>query len=392
MKAGSFVEAACRAPSVAPDANATVLARVTDQLLEDRSAEATASRIRCGRHRADAPRSGRALGGYEADGEQALAFEGRDWIDAGRLIASQLLEALVRAQHRLTQRARVLDWNLTDDRAAHARIVGATGEAATLQRGMTTIAILHPGEMGAEIGRTLVERGHRVCWLPHERSGATRRRAEDAGLIAMDSLDGCEIVVSVCPPEFAQSTARRLTRFSGLYIDANAISPQGARAVAETVSGYGAGYVDGGIIGPPPSRAGTTRLYLAGAGAEEAAAAFEGSRIEARVLEGELSASSLKMSYAAWTKTSAALLLAIRETAASLGVERALLAEWKLSQPALLERSEQASSSAVEKGWRWEAEMREVARTLAAAGQPGEFGSAAAELFARYPRPREEAE
>ena len=41
------------------------------------------------------------------------------------------------------------------------------------------------------------------------------------------------------------------------------------------------------------------------------------------------------MAYAAWTKGSSALLLAARALARASGVERTLLAEWSLSQPAL---------------------------------------------------------
>lgn len=255
-----------------------------------------------------------------------------------------------------------------------------------------TIAILHPGAMGAAIGRTLVDSGHRTYWLARDRSDATRRRAERAGLLAAADPLECDIVIAVCPPAFAESTARSAAGFSGLYVDANAISPERAREVSKIVTGYGARYVDGAIIGPPPTKAGTTRLYLSGAAAADVAAVLDGSLIEPHLLEGELNASALKMAYGAWTKISAALLLAIGETAARLGVEDALIEEWRLSQPALIERSAQASASAAEKGWRWEAEMREIAQTFAAAGAPSGFGSAAAEIFARHPRPREEPE
>ncbi len=252
---------------------------------------------------------------------------------------------------------------------------------------MITIAILHPGAMGSALGRALVDSGRRAVWLPRDRSEATRRRAERAGLLPQEDLSGCDVVIAVCPPAFAESTAQSIGEFSGLYVDANAISPERAGRVAAIVGRHGASYVDGGIIGPPPTVAGTTRLYLAGAAADDVAALFEDTPLEARVLPGEMSASSLKMTYGAWTKGTVALLLAVREAAARLGVEQALLAEWKLSQPELIERSALASSVAAEKGWRWEEEMREVARTFARAGQPAEFGAAAAEIFGRYRRP-----
>ena len=43
--------------------------------------------------------------------------------------------------------------------------------------------------------------------------------------------------------------------------------------------------------------------------------------------------------------------------------------------------------SAAAKGWRWEDEMRQIAQTFAAVGQPDGFGTAAAEVFGSWPRP-----
>jgi hypothetical protein len=142
-----------------------------------------------------------------------------------------------------------------------------------------------------------------------------------------------------------------------------------------------ADFVDGGIIGPPPSRPGTTRLYLSGASAGRVAGLFADTPVDARVLSAVAGdASALKMAYAAWTKGSAALLLAIRATADAHGVAEPLLEEWG---PELVERSERAQLSAREKGWRWIAEMEEIAATFAAAGQPDGFHRAAAEIYRR---------
>jgi 3-hydroxyisobutyrate dehydrogenase-like beta-hydroxyacid dehydrogenase len=252
------------------------------------------------------------------------------------------------------------------------------------------ILILHPGAMGAAVGRVLVERGHEVGWLPAGRGPATRARAEAAGLTARESAEGCDVVLSVCPPAVAEETARTVAGFIGSYVDANAVSPGTAGAVRDIVVAQGAGYVDGGIIGPPPTTAGTTRLYLSGGGAAQVASLFAGSPLEARELPGpEFAASSLKMVYAAWTKISSALLLATWGSAEALGVDGALTDEWSLSQPDLAHRLGGATASATSKGWRWEDEMREIAQTFVAAGQPEGFGLAAAQLFSRFQRPDE---
>jgi hypothetical protein len=100
--------------------------------------------------------------------------------------------------------------------------------------------------------------------------------------------------------------------------------------------------------------------------------------LDARVVSN---ASAVKMAYAAWTKGSAAMLLAVRELARREGVEETLLDEWALSIPELADRSERAARSADAKGWRWIGEMEEIAATFEANGLPGGFHRAAAEVF-----------
>jgi len=92
-------------------------------------------------------------------------------------------------------------------------------------------------------------------------------------------------------------------------------------------------------------------------------------------------ASALKMAYAAWTKGTAALILAIRDLAEAEGIADELREEWRLSQPQLFDRLASAERSASAKGWRWVGEMEEVADTFAADGLPDGFHRAAAEIF-----------
>lgn len=259
---------------------------------------------------------------------------------------------------------------------------------------MATIGLLHPGEMGTAVGRLLVERGHRVVWAPEGRGAATRERAEAAGLVDVGDVGRLAgqsaVVLSVCPPHAALEVARAVAGagFSGLYVDANAVSPATASAVGDVVREGGATWVDGGIIGSPPGPGGGTRLYLSGPGAGVLATLFADSPLQVVVLTegGPTAASAVKMAYAAWTKGSAALLLAARAAARATGVEAALLEEWGLSQPELVARVRSAAGSASAKGWRWIGEMEEIAATLAAAGLPDGFHLAAAEVFRRSPR------
>jgi 3-hydroxyisobutyrate dehydrogenase-like beta-hydroxyacid dehydrogenase len=253
------------------------------------------------------------------------------------------------------------------------------------------IGLLHPGDMGAAVGRCLTGAGYRVLWASEGRGPQTAARARAAGLedagTPAEVADHADVIFSICPPHAALDVAWAVQGFGGLFVDANAISPSTAREVALMVEEGGATYIDGGIIGAPPVTPGTTRLYLSGGEADAVRGLFDGTPVDARVIGGgPWSASAVKMAYAAWTKGTAALLLAARALARAEGVEGALLAEWALSQPALAERSQRAASSATAKGWRWVAEMEEIAGSMAAAGLPDGFHQAAAEIFRRSPR------
>jgi 3-hydroxyisobutyrate dehydrogenase-like beta-hydroxyacid dehydrogenase len=252
-----------------------------------------------------------------------------------------------------------------------------------------TVALLHPGEMGAAIGACLARRGVRVVWASAGRSAETRSRALAAGLEDLGSIERAlgvaDLALSVCPPHGALELAREVAGhgFEGVFVDANAVAPETARAVGRIVEKAGASFIDGGIIGPPPVEAGRSRLYLSGIREAEVAALFAGSNLEAIALRAPAgAASALKACYAAWTKGATALLAGVRALAESEGVEGALLAEWKLSQPGLDKRSEAVTVQA-RKAWRWIGEMDEIAASFEAAGLPGGFHLASGELYKR---------
>lgn len=257
--------------------------------------------------------------------------------------------------------------------------MGATSEVA--------VGLLHPGTMGAAMGRVLRDRGVEVWWASAGRSAETRARAGAAGLTDAGTparlVQRCDVVLSICPPDAAVEVAGTVAGFEGVYVDANAIAPATAHRIAEIVSPRAA-MVDGGIIGQPPATSGGTRLYLSGQRAPEVRELFAGTSVEARAVDGGVgAASAVKMAYSAWTKGSAALLLTARDLAAAEGVEAALIGEWADSRPALVSRLRQAEASAVEKGWRWIGEMEEIAASMAANGLPDGFHHAAAEVFRR---------
>ena len=230
------------------------------------------------------------------------------------------------------------------------------------------VGLLHPGEMGAAVGACV---DGTVIWASEGRSDETRTRAasfRDVGTVA-SLVDEADLILSICPPHAAVDVARGCEGFGGVYVDANAISPQRAREVAA----FQPRFVDGGIIGGPPTEPGTT-LYLTGKDAETVAALFAASALATRIVAN---ASAVKMAYAAWSKGTTAMLLAIREVARANGIED----EWRRAAPDLAERLPRTEAAKEKKGWRWIGEMEEIADTFGAAGQPEGFHRAAAEVY-----------
>ncbi len=254
----------------------------------------------------------------------------------------------------------------------------------------TRLGILHPGNMGISVAASAQKGGCEVHWVSEGRSAQTRERADkhslhDAGTLA-ELCDTCSVIASVCPPHAAEEVADQVLAcgFSGLYLDANAISPQRVVRIGERMAAAGVAFVDGGIIGGPAWEPGQTWLYLAGQRAAEVAACFDGGPLETAVIgEAIGKASALKMCYAAWTKGSTALLCAILGTAEALGVWPELQQQWERDWPAFPEQSVNRARRVTAKAWRFAGEMEEISATFAGAGLPGGFHAAAADLYQR---------
>lgn len=249
------------------------------------------------------------------------------------------------------------------------------------------VGILHPGSMGSTVGAAASARAE-VIWASDGRSSASAERARQAGLTDVTTLaqlvETSDVIISLVPPAAAEDLARRTAEagFDGIYVEANAISPDRTGAVAAILAS--ATVVDGGVVGPPALVAGTTRLYLSGADAPTVAELFAGSVIEAVAIGGEVgTASAMKMAYAAYTKGSTALLLAVRAYAEHHGLTDTLLAEWSRSIPDLPDRSTDALGRIPRKAWRFTGEMQEIAAAFGAAGLPAGFHLASADIFGR---------
>lgn len=247
------------------------------------------------------------------------------------------------------------------------------------------VGVLHPGEMGVSICQALVDSGHDVLWVSDGRSAATQARAAPfQALPDLASLTAqADFIFSICPPHAALAQAKLVAaeNFSGIYVDANAVSPETAELVASVI---GDRYVDGGVIGPPATKPGSTRMYVSGHLAKEVVSLFGGGLLEViSIGEGNARASTLKMAYAAYTKGSSALLLMVNALAEAGGVHQELQREWEISQPGLIDRSAGTAKGTSRKAWRFVGEMQEIARTFEAFDLPGDFHKGAAEIYER---------
>ena len=258
---------------------------------------------------------------------------------------------------------------------------------------MSRVGIINPGAMGISIAASARAAGHDVYWSAAGRSEATRQRAAEQNLLVVESLNElcrvCEVIVCVSPPHAAQSVAEAVidAGFRGLYCDGNAIAPQRAQAIGARLETAGIDFVDGSIIGPPAWKHGTTRFYLSGASAEQIADLFDNTVTEVIVIVSEIGkASALKMTFAALTKGSTALLSAIYGTADQLGVRNDLEREWAMrDSDSVMQRRNQVRN-VTEKAWRFAGEMQEIAATFESASMPPGFFEAAHEVYQRLAR------
>jgi 3-hydroxyisobutyrate dehydrogenase-like beta-hydroxyacid dehydrogenase len=250
------------------------------------------------------------------------------------------------------------------------------------------IGIIHPGAMGIFVAASMVNSGYEVCWASEGRSAATARRAERFGLMDVGDLASLcrksDILVSVCPPHTALEIAEQVVsyNFTGIFVDANAISPQKSLKIAELMKGAEVSFVDGGIIGGPNWEKSSTRLYLSGENADEIQRFFVGGLLQTENLGDEIGrASALKMCYAAYTKGVSALLASILALAENHHVNNELAARWEEDWPGLYAASQERIKKAAVKAWRFEGEMNEISETFSKAGIPGGFHLAASDIY-----------
>lgn len=255
---------------------------------------------------------------------------------------------------------------------------------------LATIGILHPGAMGISVAVSAKDSGHTVFWASERRSDASKNRASEHNLtdiVTISSLcEKSDIILSVCPPHAAEDVAEQVieANFSGLFVDANAISPQKALRIEAKLGAANIDMVDGSIIGGPAWQPGRTWLYLSGKRASEITGIFAGGALETEIISDEIGkASALKMVYAANTKGSTALLALIMSAAHKLGVQDDLERQWHRQSETMVEQNQERIRRVTQKAWRFAGEMEEMVETFGEIGLPSGFHASAANLYRR---------
>ncbi|MER5974598.1 DUF1932 domain-containing protein [Streptomyces sp. NPDC002055] len=262
-----------------------------------------------------------------------------------------------------------------------------------------TVGILHPGSMGAAVASCAATNAAAVLWCEAGRSTASAERAEQFGLTPVatlaELLDRSDIVISLCPPAAAEDLARDVAehRFTGVFVEANAISPARVQRVAELL-GPDAVVVDGGVVGSPPVRCKTPTLYLSGPAAATAQVEelFAATAVQTATLGTAVGkASALKLSYASFQKTSRVLVALAVGMAREHGVDQELIEVASRRTDSYLAEPQYVVKTA-QRAWRWGPELEEAADTLDAAGLPPEMLRATASTLARWNDARDDSE
>ncbi|WP_410540544.1 DUF1932 domain-containing protein [Streptomyces sp. KL2] len=262
-----------------------------------------------------------------------------------------------------------------------------------------TVGILHPGSMGAAVAACAATNAAEVLWCEAGRSSASAARAAQFCLTPVaelaELLDRSDIVISLCPPAAAEDLAHDVAghRFTGVYVEANAISPERTQRIAALLEPE-ATVVDGGVVGSPPVGGKTPTLYLSGAVAATTRieALFAGTATRTAVLGTKVGkASALKLAYASFQKTSRVLVALAIGMAREHGVEQELIEVASKRTNSYLSEPQYVAKTAA-RAWRWGPELEEAADALAAAGLPPETLRAAASTLARWHEVKDDGE
>ena len=256
---------------------------------------------------------------------------------------------------------------------------------------VNTVAIMSPGDMGHAVGQVLSESGIDVITCTDGRSQRTKNLAEMAGLRQVATLEDmviqADLVLSIMVPSKAMSFVREISphfessKTPTYFADCNAVSPQSALAMAEVINQAGGKFIDGGIIGTAPTKGDTPRFYVSGPDAS-LVMELDGRGIIVKAIGNNVGqASGIKMCYAALTKGTNTLHVALLTAASRMGLTDDLRKEFEFSQKSHLAAMEKGISRLPANAHRWIGEMEEIAATFENLGVTPNFHKGAAEIY-----------
>ena len=256
---------------------------------------------------------------------------------------------------------------------------------------VNTVAIMSPGDMGHAVGQVLSESGIDVITCTDGRSQRTKNLAEMAGLRQVAALEDmviqADLVLSIMVPSKAMSFVREISphfessKTPTYFADCNAVSPQSALAMAEVINQAGGKFIDGGIIGTAPTKGDTPRFYVSGPDAS-LVMELDGRGIIVKAIGNKVGqASGIKMCYAALTKGTNTLHVALLTAASRMGLTDDLRKEFEFSQKSHLAAMEKGISRLPANAHRWIGEMEEIAATFENLGVTPNFHKGAAEIY-----------
>ena len=165
------------------------------------------------------------------------------------------------------------------------------------------------------------------------------------------------------------------------FADCNAVSPQSALAMAEVINQAGGKFIDGGIIGTAPTKGDTPRFYVSGPDAS-VVMELDGRGIVVKAIGDKIGqASGIKMCYAALTKGTHTLHVALLTAAAKMGLTDDLKKEFEFSQKEHLIAMETGISRLPANAHRWIGEMEEISSTFESLGITPGFHNGAADVY-----------
>ena len=256
---------------------------------------------------------------------------------------------------------------------------------------LKTIAIMSPGSMGSAVGKAIKSHGFSVITSLDGRSERTKQMAQTSGIEDVGNLSNLvkhsDLILSILVPSQAHQLAERIaeviknTNSKVIFADCNAISPASTKQISNTIISSGGDFIDSGIIGGPPNEKDSPRFYVSGPNATQMTK-LDGKGITVRFIDKNIgSASAMKMCYAALTKGTSTLHIALLAAAEMLGVSSELELELEYSQKDTLKNMSTGISRIPSNAHRWIGEMEEIASTFKSVGVPSGFHEGAAEIY-----------